>query len=170
MAARFSAFCARLLPHHEASQIGQISLPLIPGPPTDLSLPRKEMIRLVQTLQTLGDTWTVITGDQAIYELAAAIRDRHKDEFPKVVLLFGGFHQAHNYLKAICKILRDSGVEELLVSARMCRCSERKLTTTSPCMQLESSVRHFGICTGRSLNAGLQRKTSDRAKAPLKKF
>lgn len=128
------------------------------------------MIRLVQTLQTLGDTWTVITGDQAIYELAAAIRDRHKDEFPKVVLLFGGFHQAHNYLKAICKILRDSGVEELLVSARMCRCSERKLTTTSPCMQLESSVRHFGICTGRSLNAGLQRKTSDRAKAPLKKF
>ena len=120
LAARFSAFCARLLPHHESSQIGQIYLPLIPGPPTDPSLPRKEMIRLVQTSQTLGDTWTVITGDQATYELAVAIRDRHKDEFPKVVLLFGGFCQAHNYLKAICKILRDSGVEELLVSAGMC--------------------------------------------------
>ena len=35
-------------------------------------------------------------------------------------MLLGGFHQAHNYLKAICKIMRDSGAEDFLVSAGLC--------------------------------------------------
>ena len=35
-------------------------------------------------------------------------------------MLLGGFHHAHNYLKAICKIMRDSGAEDFLVSAGLC--------------------------------------------------
>uniref|UniRef100_UPI00358F52E3 uncharacterized protein isoform X1 n=1 Tax=Myxine glutinosa TaxID=7769 RepID=UPI00358F52E3 len=115
----FSAFCAQLLPHHKASRIAY--LPLIPASPTDPAVLKEEMTWLVQTSHALGDTWTVITGDQATYELAVAIRDKHKDEFSKVILLLGGFHQAHNYLKAVCTIMRDSGVEDLLVTAGMCQ-------------------------------------------------
>ena len=78
------------------------------------------MARLVKISHALGDTWTVITGGQATYELALTIRDKHKDEFSKVVMPLGGFHQAHNYVKAICKIMRDSGAEDCLVSAGLC--------------------------------------------------
>ena len=111
----FSAFCARQLEHKQASKIRY--LPLIPASSTYPAVLKEEMARLVQISHALGDTWTVITGDQAIYELAVTIRDKHKDEFSKVVMLLGGFHQAYNYVKAICKIMRDSGVEDVLVSA-----------------------------------------------------
>ena len=79
------------------------------------------MTRLVKTSYALGDRWTVIIGDQATYELAATIRDKHCDKFVNVVLLLGGFHLAHNYIQAICKIVRDSGAEDLLVTAGLCQ-------------------------------------------------
>ena len=65
----------------------------------------------------LGDQWTVITGDQASYEAAVAIRDKYKDEFSNVVLLLGGFYQAHNYVKAICEITSLSDAEDIFVAA-----------------------------------------------------
>ena len=114
----FSAFCGRLLPHEDASKIGY--LPLIPASPTDPYVLKEEMKRLVSTAHSLGDRRTIIIGDQATYELPVAIRDKHREEFSNVVLLLGGFHQAHNYVKAICKIIRDSGAEYLLVTAGLC--------------------------------------------------
>ena len=78
------------------------------------------MKRLVATSVALGDAYTIITGDQATYETATAIRDKCPDEFSNVVLLLGGFHQAHNFLKAICKIMREAGAENLLVAAGHC--------------------------------------------------
>ena len=36
-------------------------------------------------------------------------------------MLLGGFHQAHNYVKAIYKIIRDSGAEDLLMTAGLCQ-------------------------------------------------
>ena len=73
------------------------------------------------TSHVLGDKYTIITGDQATYELSVAIRDKHRDEFCNVVLLLGGFHQAHNYMKAVCNIIRDACAEDLLVAADMCQ-------------------------------------------------
>ena len=115
----FSAFCADLHPHRPASIIGY--LPLIPASPTDPTVLKEEMKRLVKTSHVLGDKYTIITGDQATYELAVAIRDKYRDEFCNVVLLLGGFHQAHNYMKAVCKIIRDAGAEDLLVAAGLCQ-------------------------------------------------
>ena len=59
------------------------------------------MTRLVKTAHVLGDRWAIITGDQATYELAVAIKDKHPDEFNNAILLLGGLDQAHNYLRAI---------------------------------------------------------------------
>ena len=115
----FSAFCARLLPYNVASKI--VYLPLIPASPTDPAILKETMTRLVKTSYELGDRWIVITGDQATHELAATIRDKQCDKFAKVVLLLGGFHLAHNYAKAIYKIMRDSGAEDLLVTAGLCQ-------------------------------------------------
>ena len=78
------------------------------------------MLRLVQTSTKLGNEWTVITCDQATYELARAVREKNKDLFENVILLLGGFHQAHNYMKCIGKIMSCSGAETLLSTAGLC--------------------------------------------------
>ena len=36
--------------------------------------------------------------------------------FGNMILLLGCFHQAHNYMNAICKIMRGCGAEEVLVN------------------------------------------------------
>ena len=55
--------------------------------------------------------------DQATYELALAIRNKDEHMFGNMILLLGGFHQAHNYMNAIFKIMRGCGAEEILVNA-----------------------------------------------------
>ena len=107
----FSAFRADLNPHRQASIIGY--LPLIPSFPTASTVLKEMMIRLVRTSHACGDKYTIITKYQATYELTVAIRDKHSREFSNVVLLLGGFHQAHNYMKAVCKIIRAAGAEDL---------------------------------------------------------
>ena len=102
----FSAFCARQLEHKQACKIGY--LPLIPASPTDPAVLKEEMARLVKISHALGDTWTVITGDQATYELALTIRDKHRDEFSKVNefrvfawrYYFGGGERNHLYFRS----------------------------------------------------------------------
>ncbi len=93
---------------------------MIPSSPTNPAVLKEEMTRLVRLSDILGDTRTVITGDQATYELAMTVRDKDKDLFDRVILLLGGFHLAHNYLMAICKIIRDSGAEDILVASGLC--------------------------------------------------
>ena len=114
----FPAFCARLCPEYRSSKIAY--LPLIPLSPTDPSVLKEEMIRIATTSATLGNKYTIITGDQATYELALAIRNKDEHMFGNMILLLGGFHQAHNYMKAIFKIMRGCGAEEILVNAGLC--------------------------------------------------
>ena len=71
----FSAFYGRLLPHEDASKIGY--LPLILASPSDPCVFKEEMKSLVSIAHALADKWTIITGDQATYELAVVMRDKH---------------------------------------------------------------------------------------------
>lgn len=95
----FPAFCAGLADKQKTNKIGYL---------------------FVKISHALGHQWTIITGDQATYQLATVHRQKYSDIFGKVVLLFGGFHQVHNYIKAICKIIQECGAEELIVSAGLC--------------------------------------------------
>ena len=99
----FPAFCSRFSPKKPRSRIGY--LPLIPQCPTDPSVVKEEMIRLVNLTYALGHEYTIIAGDPATFELAYVVREKSKQLFDKVVLLLGGFHLAHNCLKAVCKIV-----------------------------------------------------------------
>ena len=114
----FTTFCAQLGQSKPASKVGY--LPLMPQPPTDASIMKEAMIRIVKTAQALGDECMLITGDQATYELARAIRDSDRNQLEKVMLLLGGFHQALNFMAAICKIFRGYGMEELIAEAGLC--------------------------------------------------
>ena len=74
------------------------------------------MIRIATTSATIGNKYTKITGDQVTYTLALAIRNKDEHMFGNMSLLLGGVHQAHNYMKAIFKIMRGSGADEILVN------------------------------------------------------
>lgn len=113
----FSAFCAQVNKAHQANEIGY--LPLIPSSPTDPGVVKTSMTNLAKMAETIGMTHTIITCDQAVFEIAFAIRKQYPEEFPNVILMLGGFHLAHNYLKAITKIMRGSGAEDILVAAEV---------------------------------------------------
>lgn len=102
-----SAFCADLHPHREASTIGY--LPLITASPTDPFVLKEAIKHLVKISHALGDKYTIRTGEQATFELAVTIRDKHREELCNVVLLLREFDQAYNYMKTVCKIFRDAG-------------------------------------------------------------
>ncbi len=114
-----SAFEAQLLPDKKANNIAY--LPIIPKSPTDPSVVEDKVIYLVKIAEALGDKWTTITGDQVTYELAMTIIDKFPDQLANVILHLEGFHLAHNYLKAICKIMQESGAEDLIVLAGLCK-------------------------------------------------
>ena len=111
----FSAFCAQCFSYERHSNIGYLTL--LPHSPTDPKVLKEEMVRLVKISHALGDRYTIITGDQLTYELSTAIRSKYQEDFANVILLLGGFHTAHNFIKALCKIMRDAGAEEILVKA-----------------------------------------------------
>lgn len=84
--------------------------------------------------------------------------------FPSSSCFWEAFYQAHNYVKAFCKIKRDPGAEDDLVSASICheglqsRCSARKQTNTNPGTPLESWVMQCSVCIRRRSKYGHQRE------------
>lgn len=115
----FSAFCANLHPHRQASNIGY--LPLIPASPTNPTLLKEEMKCLVNISHALGDKEAIITGNQDTCELAVASRDKHRDFFG--IIVGRGPHKDHNYIKAkkCCKLLaKSSGMQRILLLQPLC--------------------------------------------------
>ena len=74
----FSNFCAQVFSKRPSSKIA--SLPLIPVSSTNPAVLKEELVRIVKTSQVLGDNWTIVTGDQATYELAMAVRDQNRNK------------------------------------------------------------------------------------------
>ena len=89
---------------------------MIPLSPTNPAVLQDAMRNGLQLTKELGHEWTIIAEDQATHELAYTIWMK-TSELSNVVLVLGGFHLAFNFLKAIVKIIRDAGVEQLLVTA-----------------------------------------------------
>lgn len=67
-----------------------------------------------------GQRTTVITCDQAIYDIAKALILKHKGLYRTVILRLGGFHIAENFFKAIGFFFRCSGIEELMMNSGLC--------------------------------------------------
>ncbi len=78
------------------------------------------MLNCQKLARTLHDDDTILVFDQAIYQIAYTIRSECKEEFKDVILILGGFHLGWNFIKALCKIYRDAGCENLLSEANVC--------------------------------------------------
>ena len=71
-----------------------------------------------------GMEHTVVTADQAIYEIAYGLRadaSPDDDTYQHLVLILGLFHLSGNYLGAVGKIMRNSGAENILAGSEACR-------------------------------------------------
>ena len=60
---------------------------------------------------------TVVTCDQAIYEIALAIRNKNPQKYQYLILRMGGFHISLNFMGSVGMLMKGNGVEDILVQA-----------------------------------------------------
>lgn len=94
--------------------------PFYPEPPTTPDVVQTSMEYFCKVSRHLNQTSTVITCDQAIYDIVKAINDKLPEIFGNVVLILGGFHIAQNFLRTIGFFLKNSGFQELLLRSEIC--------------------------------------------------
>jgi hypothetical protein len=63
----------------------------------------------------------VITADQAIYEIILVLQKKKPNKYRNIVLRLGGFHIATNFLGAIGHLMKESGIEDILSDAGVCK-------------------------------------------------
>ena len=68
-------------------------------------------------MASLGQQYSVITFDLAIYMKVKEIQWRSPREFTDVVIRMGGFHIAFNFLAVIGKMFEDSELADLLIES-----------------------------------------------------
>lgn len=93
--------------------------PFIQSPPTNPNVVREALQICIKASAKLGLQHTVITQDQAIYEISYTLRKVTPDDYPNLVLRLGGFHLLMNYLGAVGKFMTGSGLRTLLVSSQI---------------------------------------------------
>ena len=87
---------------------------MINGSPTEYSTVYTAMKNVQAMMAVLNQKHSVITFDLAIYTKAKEIQN--------TVIRMGGFHIALNFLSVIGKILKDSGIEDLLIESGVYGC------------------------------------------------
>jgi len=76
------------------------------------------VLKHAQKISTvMGQAYTVITFDLAIYSKAKEIQWRFQNAFSNVVVRMGGFHIALNFFSLLGKKYADSGLNDLLIES-----------------------------------------------------
>lgn len=94
--------------------------PMYPQTPTDPDVVKTSLDYFVSLNLKLGQSKTVITCDQAIYDIIKGLVKNDTVRYKDVVLRLGGFHIVQNFLGSIGFLMRESGIEDLLVAAEVC--------------------------------------------------
>ena len=96
---------------------------MINGSPTETSTVYTVIKQIQKMMSSLGQEYSVITFDLAIYMKAKEIQWRNPREFDKTVIRIDGFHIALNYLAVIGKMFEESGLADLLVESGTYGCN-----------------------------------------------
>ena len=97
--------------------------PMINGTSTDYNTVYTVMKQVQQMMSSIGQEYSVVTFDLAIYMKAKEIQWCHPEEFDDTVIRMGGFHIAPNYLAVIGKMFRDSELLDLIIESDIYGCS-----------------------------------------------
>jgi len=118
----WSGFFTSLSPIIPQTKIGYG--PMVPSGPTDPAVVHKGLEYIVQLTHKYGMKHAIVTADQAIYDIAYALRNSAKEDDPiykNMILMLGGFHLAMNFIGAIGKIMRNSGAEDIISKTKICK-------------------------------------------------
>ena len=108
----FHAYVSHKL-HVPTTRIGYC--PMIPASATEFNTVYTMMKVFKQLFRALGQEWTYITYDEAIYSKAQMIKWRNMDEFKDDEMEMGGMHRAMNFMGDIGKVMEESGFEDIIV-------------------------------------------------------
>ena len=93
--------------------------PMIPAPATDFNTVYSMMKYFRRLFSALGQQWTYVTYDEAIYCKAQMIKWRNQSEFENDEIEMGGLHRTMNFMGCIGHILDGSGLSEILVESEL---------------------------------------------------
>ena len=99
--------------------------PMIPASATEFNTVYTMMKVFQRLFRALGQEWTYVTYDEAIYSKAQMIKWRNMDEFKDDEMDMGGMHRAMNFMGDIGKVMEESGFEDVIVESESygpCRC------------------------------------------------
>ena len=91
--------------------------PMINGTSTDYNTVYTFMKQVQQMMSSLGQEYSVVTFDLAIYMKTKEIQWRHPEEFDGTVIRMGRLHIALDYLAVIGKMFRDSALLDLIIES-----------------------------------------------------
>ena len=94
--------------------------PLYPKNPTSPDVVQSSLDYFVSMSEKLQQSKTVITCDQAIYDIMKGLVRKNPEKYQGVIICLGGFHIAQNFLGSIGFFMKDSGIEELMVQSGIC--------------------------------------------------
>ena len=75
--------------------------PLFPQTPTNPDVVKTSLDYFLPFNLKLGQEKTVVTCDQAIYDIIKGLVVKHPERYKNVIVLLGGFHIATNFLASI---------------------------------------------------------------------
>ena len=85
---------------------------VFPKSPTDPGVVEKSLQYCIGVSERLKQGHTIITCDQAIFEIALGLQKKKLKMYSKLIFRMGGFHIATNFLCAIGHLMKDSGIED----------------------------------------------------------
>ncbi|MES9884476.1 MAG: hypothetical protein ABW185_26830 [Sedimenticola sp.] len=91
--------------------------PFLPNAPTNPDVVKEALQICIRASEKLGMKHTIVTQDEAVYEISYTLRKNNPSHFPQLILRLGGFHLLMNYLGAIGKIMAGSGLKDMLVTS-----------------------------------------------------
>ena len=117
----WSTFQALLIPDVTPATVISYG-PFFPQSPTNPDVVEKSVEYCMGVSRKMGQEFTIITCDQAIYEVVLGLQKKMSEKYAKLVLQMGGFHIAQNFLGAIGHLMQATGIEDLMVEAQVCLC------------------------------------------------
>ena len=94
--------------------------PLLPENPTNADVVQTSLDYFISLNLKMGQASTVVTCDQAIYDIVKGLVRKEMERYKNVIVRLGGFHIAQNFLGAIGFLMKESGIEDILVSSNIC--------------------------------------------------
>ena len=106
---------------HESSDKTVIAYgPIFPESPTKASVVETSLDYFMKVMAKLGQNKTVVTRDQAIYDIAKSLAKKYSEKYANLILRLVGFYIAEYFMGAIGYFMKESGIEDVLVESKVC--------------------------------------------------